>query len=82
MGLIKEREMENKTIGIRCETRGENVCIEVNGNIIEIIALINIVLQTITEETPFSGVELAEAILKRQKGFAPSSREQQKEIQL
>lgn len=67
MGLINEREMENKTIGIRCETRGENVCIEANGNIIEIIALINIVLQTITEETPFSGVELAEAILKRQK---------------
>lgn len=62
-----DREMENKIIGIRCETRGENVCIETNGNIIEIIALINIVPQTITEETPFSGVELAEAILKRQK---------------
>ena len=67
MGLIKDREMENKIIGIRCETRGQEVCIEANGNIIEIIALINIVLKTITEETPFSGVELAEAILKVQK---------------
>lgn len=59
--------MENDITGIRCEKRGQEVDIEANGNIVEMIILINVLLRYIAEKTPFSGIELAEAILKMQK---------------